>query len=460
MGQAGHASGDQLDRNGVQMKTTPIKALDMNLDPPYETPAPEINYTLNDEYMVITAIGEGAVTLYIRLIDNDTGGIMPYEVQGYGFAEFAIPRGEDVMYVTVWAVAQADGDAIPGMSPVDYYVEIPPIVNTLPEQTPMPEISWEAVDDGVMVTVSGEGHICLYCESVLIVEGFNYVTWFIPYGEYDEEYNIMASAVQDGMLMSEYAVASVFVPAKIPYETPAPEINYTLNDEYMVITAIGEGAVTLYIRLIDNDTGGIMPYEVQGYGFAEFAIPRGEDVMYVTVWAVAQADGDAIPGMSPVDYYVEIPPIVNTLPEQTPMPEISWEAVDDGVMVTVSGEGHICLYCESVLIVEGFNYVTWFIPYGECDEEYNIMASAEQDGMLMSEYVVASVFVPAKVEHPKGDIDGDGKVSISDVAGLIEYLLSHEGGDDYMVVADINQDGKVSITDVTALIEYLLNGTW
>ena len=56
-----------------------------------------------------------------------------------------------------------------------------------------------------------------------------------------------------------------------------------------------------------------------------------------------------------------------------------------------------------------------------------------------------------------GDVNGDGRLSISDVTGLIDLLLS---GNMPPAAADVNGDGKVSIADVTALINYLLNGSW
>lgn len=58
----------------------------------------------------------------------------------------------------------------------------------------------------------------------------------------------------------------------------------------------------------------------------------------------------------------------------------------------------------------------------------------------------------------QGDVDGDGRVNISDVTALINYLL---GGDDSIdpAVADTDNDGRVNISDVTALINMLLSGT-
>ena len=54
-----------------------------------------------------------------------------------------------------------------------------------------------------------------------------------------------------------------------------------------------------------------------------------------------------------------------------------------------------------------------------------------------------------------GDINGDGKLSITDVTDIIAQLLD---GGEIPAYCDVNGDGKVTITDVTALIEMLLNG--
>lgn len=54
-----------------------------------------------------------------------------------------------------------------------------------------------------------------------------------------------------------------------------------------------------------------------------------------------------------------------------------------------------------------------------------------------------------------GDVNGDGRVSISDMSLLIDILLGESGGD--YPNADLNGDESVSITDVTTLIDYLLD---
>ena len=60
----------------------------------------------------------------------------------------------------------------------------------------------------------------------------------------------------------------------------------------------------------------------------------------------------------------------------------------------------------------------------------------------------------------RGDVNGDGKVNISDVTALINYLLSHNATGVNVDAADCNQDNTVNISDVTALINYLLSHSW
>jgi len=60
----------------------------------------------------------------------------------------------------------------------------------------------------------------------------------------------------------------------------------------------------------------------------------------------------------------------------------------------------------------------------------------------------------AGIEYPRGDVDRDGAVTISDVTCLIDNLLKG------VPEGDVDQDGSVNISDVTSLIDYLLKGSW
>ena len=60
----------------------------------------------------------------------------------------------------------------------------------------------------------------------------------------------------------------------------------------------------------------------------------------------------------------------------------------------------------------------------------------------------------------RGDVNGDGSVSIGDVTALIDFLLSGDASGINQAAADCNQDNDVTIGDVTALIDFLLAGSW
>ena len=60
----------------------------------------------------------------------------------------------------------------------------------------------------------------------------------------------------------------------------------------------------------------------------------------------------------------------------------------------------------------------------------------------------------------RGDVDGDGSVTIADATTLIDYLLSGNGNGIDVDAADCDQNSTVTISDVTALIDYLLVGSW
>ena len=67
-------------------------------------------------------------------------------------------------------------------------------------------------------------------------------------------------------------------------------------------------------------------------------------------------------------------------------------------------------------------------------------------------------YFTAKNASLRGDVNGDGNVTISDVTALIDLLLG--GGTISNPAADCNGDSHVTISDVTALIDYLLGGSW
>jgi hypothetical protein len=61
-------------------------------------------------------------------------------------------------------------------------------------------------------------------------------------------------------------------------------------------------------------------------------------------------------------------------------------------------------------------------------------------------------------EAIRGDANGDGQITVSDVIYLINYLFKGGPSPDPLAVGDVNCDGKVSVSDVVYLINYLFKG--
>ena len=60
----------------------------------------------------------------------------------------------------------------------------------------------------------------------------------------------------------------------------------------------------------------------------------------------------------------------------------------------------------------------------------------------------------------RGDADGSGDVTITDVSALIDYLLSGNAEGISLEGADCDQQDGITIGDVSTLIDYLLSGNW
>ncbi len=91
-------------------------------EPAYQTPAPTVVPSVTDDAVTITATGEGTVVLYVQTI-NDDGTVTTTTYTNP--ASVTIDRTDEAQYVTYWATAQRDEDALVGTSETVYQYEIP-----------------------------------------------------------------------------------------------------------------------------------------------------------------------------------------------------------------------------------------------------------------------------------------------------------------------------------------------
>ena len=108
--------------------------------------------------------------------------------------------------------------------------------------------------------------------------------------------------------------------------------------------------------------------------------------------------------------------------EKCDPPVITAEVTDDAVIITAAAD-------QNVIIIMTANGQEVDNPYtverGPQDQLVVVMASAQQDGMLPSDWVTLEVLIPAR-QFKVGDVNLDGKVTIKDVSTLLDMLLDGE----------------------------------
>lgn len=103
-------------------------------------------------------------------------------------------------------------------------------------------------------------------------------------------------------------------------------------------------------------------------------------------------------------------------------------------------------------------YVTVNVAEELADGEYEVLIKEIE--LTTPEEVAYNIPVTTSkitvFSYTKGDINDDGKISVTDITGLVNLILS---GADYTEnrAADVNEDRKLSVTDITGLVNLILN---
>lgn len=58
-----------------------------------------------------------------------------------------------------------------------------------------------------------------------------------------------------------------------------------------------------------------------------------------------------------------------------------------------------------------------------------------------------------------GDVNGDGKITITDAVTIVSHIIDDDIDDSFFVAADVNGDGRITITDAVAVVDMILSDT-
>ena len=445
-----------------------------------------MNYlsSYSDSFAVYVCAGDPTnLENYVKISDDITPGTM---WTGYTFD--LTPFGDQMGRIAIRHYNSYD----------KYTLFIDDVSVTYPK-TPMPEITTEDFGAAIEVTATGEGVVSLFMDGDLAAQGEGSASVIIPFTDRYELHLFTACAQAEGLDVSDTVELELVIPALPMIDLPAPIIAYELTDEAMVVTAVGDGLVTLYVQYYDYWTGAPTTTESysSGDGYVTALIPRADEFYIVSVWATAEIEGTN-PGQSQTEF-IEVPP--HEMPiEFTPVPAIAIEETDDGVRIIVTGNGELYLYINDELVLFGEEMLEYFIPSVEHDGmEYVIMASAQEDGKEMSEYISEVVYVRGRSYAPVmyyemvGDcfyiyaqadeaelyfylygepVESPYVAQMTDEEQVLEFsAFAMESGHNpsetiYFTVVipakslsgDADGDGMVAIGDVSVIIDYLLSG--
>lgn len=102
----------------------------------------------------------------------------------------------------------------------------------------------------------------------------------------------------------------------------------------------------------------------------------------------------------------------------------------------------------------GFRFDGWTVngkPVGNADAKLTV-------GITEATRVEA-LFVPVVVEYIMGDINADGRVSVTDIVKMVGFIMESEQATAFeFFKGDMNSDNKMSITDIVRVSSIIVNG--
>ena len=105
--------------------------------------------------------------------------------------------------------------------------------------------------------------------------------------------------------------------------------------------------------------------------------------------------------------------------------------------------------------IEGASAVLTMSMEQNADGSYRIAICVVSGDLQNAESYIINATIASTIL--RGDVNGDGSITITDVSALIDYLLTHDDSNINAQNADVDASGNIAISDVSTLIDILLN---
>ena len=283
--------------------------------------------------------------------------------------------------------------------------------------TPQPVINTEVMDNSVMITATGEGGLLLYVDGEEVSNPCQ-----IPRGDEDFTVEVRAVAQMDGWIPAE-TLAQVLIPAK---ENEVPVVT---EDGFIVGDVEVLQGNTVVIPVSMNNADAVTAFQADMY------LPEGFELVKV---------------------------------------EMSDRAVDHQLMTNSRADGSIRILCYSSSLTsfdgnEGeLFYITLnapnaadVVPEGEMVESLLYTLNLKKILLTTATYQEihcddASGTVKL-LAYIKGDANGSGKVTVTDVVVTAQYVLGYEPDPFIFGAADMTEDDEITVTDVVLIARLVLD---
>ena len=368
-----------------------------------QTPAPEITSEDMGGYILVTAIGEGDVHLYLwgEEVEN------PYYVQ---------KRFEPQMY-EFSATAQAEGQLLSEMT---YFTLT---VNPLEKEfVPAPVISYVIGETDVMVTIEwpeSDGERVFIVDGNQLNAGNGDNVWNYNFARTTEEMTYMIEAyILEGYAFreSDHATLSVVVPPIDGPVDPVSDYSLTIADAEVL------HGRTIVIPVSMTNAGPVIAFQTDLYlpeGFELQSVELTNRKVDHTLSWNAMADGSVR--------------ILSYSPSLLQFNGNEGEVFNITVKVPDDAAGDYPLYLKNSLVSirQGDDYIE--VRCENASSNLNVWA-----------------FIP-------GDANGDGVVDVADVVATAQYILGQNPNPFVFEAADMNHDGVITVTDAVLITREALN---